>query len=77
MSQLCIGIKVSTSKVKRFHAQKCLELTPQPFPTQSYVGKGNAPFKRKTMITMKLFKKITIHKENHDHYEIIQEDYAF
>jgi len=48
MSQLSIGRKVSTSKVKRFHAQKCLELTPQPFPTQSYVGKGNAPFTRQT-----------------------------
>ena len=48
MSQLSIGRKVSTSKVKRFHAQKCLELTPQPFPTQIYVGKGNAPFTRKT-----------------------------
>ena len=59
ISQWSIGRKVSTSKVKRFHAQKFLELTPQPFPTQSYVGKGNDPFTRQTMITMKLFKKIT------------------
>ena len=48
MSQLSIGRKVSAYKVKRFHAQKCLELTPQPFPTQSYVGKINARFRRKT-----------------------------
>ena len=26
--------------------EKCLELTPQPFPTQIYAGKGNAPFTR-------------------------------
>ena len=40
--------KVKYIDFKRFHAQKCLELTPQPFPTQSYVGKGNAPFTRQT-----------------------------
>ena len=54
MSQLSIGRKVSASKVKRFHSQKCLEFTPQPFPTQSYVGKGNAPFTRKTQELRKL-----------------------
>ena len=33
---------------QEIHAKKCLELNPQPFPTQSYVGKGNAPFTRQT-----------------------------